>query len=459
MNTRLDQSISTGLLVAIMFTALAHGAVEPWSVGIFRLLVIVVLALLVCKAMLDKQLSLTIPALFWPVIGLFALGLVQSLALNDANGQLLTLSHDVEATRLTVTTFFFILAGGLIAASFWQESERLRAVTRTLVIYGLALALFALIQELSWGGSFYWIRPLSWEAPSAFGPFVNHNHFAGYIELLLPLPAGLLITRTVRGPERMLYLFAAALMGVAVIMSLSRGGMISLAAELIFLGGMSVSRARTPDYLEHRTRINRRIALIPSGASAFFSRIGAVGVIVFAIFAGIIWIDAEPVIHRVTKGQVIGTEAARQEETFFSSRGWIWQDTLKMIRANPITGVGLGAFGTVYPAYSRNDQLNVSQAHNDYLQILADGGLIGGGLALWFLILLVRAIRYGCYAGDPFYGGLALGCSAAVIGMLVHSLFDFNLQLPSTSLLFLALTAMLAYLADVEREKIRAVRS
>ncbi|HWQ33276.1 MAG TPA: O-antigen ligase family protein [Blastocatellia bacterium] len=453
MESRLDQAVVTGLFMTVAFTALAHGTVEPWSVGIFRLMMTVLLVIWIVRSVIEGELVLTIASTLRPVMAFFVLGLAQCLSFTDSGGHLRALSVNVEATRMTVATFFFILAGGVMAATFLVGPERLQMVARTLVIYGMALSLFALVQNFAWSGSFYWLRPLTWEASSVFGPFVNHNHFAGYVELLIPLPIALIVTGAVRGAERLFYGFAAALMGVAVVFTLSRGGIISLLAQLILIALLGRRVAREREAERYSDWKDEQPGRIPSVVAAFLSRVGAVAAISLVILVGIFWIDAEPVIQRVTRGQMLSAEAAPQTETFFSSRGWIWKDTLKMIRANPVSGVGLGAYATAYPIYSGSDELNVSQAHNDYLQVLADGGFIGGAIAVWFLIAVFQAIRRSCRARDPLLAGLALGCSTAIVGLLIHSLFDFNLQLPSTSLLFLIMTAILSHLATAATEK------
>jgi O-antigen ligase len=116
-----------------------------------------------------------------------------------------------------------------------------------------------------------------------------------------------------------------------------------------------------------------------------------------------------------------------------------------MIKANWLTGTGLGAFETAYPQYSQYDgSLIISQAHNDYLQIVADCGVVGGVLALWFVVLMFRDLARALQHRDEMMMGMALGCGGGVIAMLVHSLFDFNLQLPSNALLFLASTAVIS---------------
>jgi O-antigen ligase len=114
-----------------------------------------------------------------------------------------------------------------------------------------------------------------------------------------------------------------------------------------------------------------------------------------------------------------------------------------MIRANPLLGVGLGAYDTAFSIYSQSDgSIRVPQAHNDYLQVVADCGIVGGLIALWFIVLAFRAVARGAQSHDPIYSGLAIGTGAGLFGILVHSVFDFNLQLPSNALLFLLLSAV-----------------
>jgi O-antigen ligase len=124
-----------------------------------------------------------------------------------------------------------------------------------------------------------------------------------------------------------------------------------------------------------------------------------------------------------------------------------------MIRENPVLGVGLGAYETAYPRYSTQDQpLLVAQSHNDYLQILADGGILGGLIALWFLVAVSRSIWQSCRHTDPLLSAIALGCATGIVSILTHSLFDFNLQIPANALVFLILVAMLSQIASLARE-------
>jgi O-antigen ligase len=417
MDSRLDKAIRVGLLLAILFTALAHGAVEPWSVTVFELIVIALMLLWAIRAVAHAEFTIKIPMAALPIAALIVIGLVQSIPNMDSAGRRVGLSMDVEATRRAVMVLFCLFAAFVIAANFFTSRKHLRMLATTLVIYGLMISVFAILQHLTWNGRFYWLR--STYGTSVFGPFANRNHFAGYIGMLVPVPVALIITRGVRRELRLFYGFAAVLMGIAVLVSLSRGGMISLAAGMIFLVLVSV-------------RLARKNKLGASGSSAILIRVGAVVAIAFAIITGAIWIGTEDVVNRVS-------EALIQD----SNRAIVWKDSWAMIRDNPVIGVGLGAFEVAYPIYSHTDGLAVvGYSHNDYLQILVDGGIAGGAVALWFLILVFRALARNIKSKDPLLAGLAVGCGCGIISILVHSMFDFNLQIPSNALLFLFLSAV-----------------
>jgi O-antigen ligase len=460
---RLGAAITTGLLAAVALTALAHGAVEPWSLMLFELIVLGLIVLWTIKALRDKRIRVTLPQTGFPIIALIGVGLLQSIAFTSVAGVRRSLSFDVESTRRTVVVLVFLLIAFVIGANFFANRKRLSRLSGFLTIFGLALAIFALVQHFTWNGKLYWIIPDT-VSVTPFGPFVNHNNFAGYMELLIPLPIALIITRAVRGETRLLLGFAAAAMGVALVASLSRGGMISLAASLVFLILMS---ARLPKAAHQPLEPVHREGAIRGARADLFerldrsalpaSRIIIVVAIACAITAGLILIGPDPVARRITTGHDVG---ARGQQGLFSNRAWVWRDTLSMIRSNPLLGVGLGAYGTAFPIYTQSDgSIAVPQAHNDYLQVVADCGVPGGLIALWFLILSFKAVWRGVRSRDRLMAGLALGGGSGIFAILVHSLFDFNLQLPGTALLFLVLSAVVARIGAEVREPLRAAAS
>ncbi len=130
--------------------------------------------------------------------------------------------------KAAVKILFFLLVSHVIAANFFKTRERMQKLMIFLTIFGFALAIFGLLQYFTWNGNIYWLRPALVITKGVIGPFVNHNHFAGYMELIVPLPIALIITGAVK-QNRILYGFAAVMMAIALAASLSRGGIISLA--------------------------------------------------------------------------------------------------------------------------------------------------------------------------------------------------------------------------------------
>lgn len=423
----MEKTIVTGLLVLIVFSALAHGTVEPWSVLVFEIVVSVLLLLWAAQMVVERRLRLRIPAAFWPVLALTILAIAQSLAYSGSDGLRRSLSLDVDATRGAVMMLLAMLAAMLLAANFLATDERRQTLLKFLTWYGLILALFGLIQYFGWNGRYYWIRLHEGES-TPFGPFANRNHFAGYMELLLAWPAVALLQRTRPRDEKLVYAVAAAWIGLAAIFTMSRGGMIAIVAELLLIAALSGYVLRKPT--EKPPHILRER----------FKQGGVILAILAAIVVGVLWLGAERVVNRLSPDQ-----PETPQSSFAASRGQVWRGALKVFRAYPWTGAGLGAFDVSYAIHSGEtgrDGVVTGHAHNDFLQILADAGLVGAAILIWFLWTLVRGWQRGLKSESLVQRTTALACCAALFGLLVHSLFDFNLQLPSHALLFLVLASI-----------------
>jgi len=420
-----------GLVLAIVFTTLAHGAVEPWSVALFELIVIVVLLLWSAKAVVDRCLEMTIPTVALPLATFLLLGLAQSVAFTNQMGQRTSLSMDVEATRHAVIILFFLVISSIVAANFFRTPERLLLLANVLTLFGALLAAFALIQNFTWDGRFYWLRATQY---TGFGPFVNRHHFAGYMAMLVPLPLGLIL-RVVRSQAQLLYGFAAALMGTAAIISGSRSGAISLAAALAFMAVLNRRSHRHYDSLD------------PEHLS--LAKLGPLAVVVMTMIAGVHWIGAAPIVERFG-GSV---DQLVRSGTPDPSRAIIWRATARIIRDYPLSGTGLGTYRTIYPTYADSDKLfGLDYAHNDYLQAIADGGAAGGIVAVWFIVATFSAIRRGLHARDPLLAGLTLAAGAGIFAVLIQSISDTDVQIPSNALLFLVLSAVVSQAAAIQKE-------
>jgi O-antigen ligase len=417
------------ICVAVVLTTLAYGTVHYWALATFALSAAGIICFWCVDGLVLRSVQLSRNALQWPLLGMIVLGLIQLLPLRAADNAGLPLSPermlslDPYATRLVLVQITALLIYFVATLIFTDTPRRLRTIVRTITIFGFLLAMFGLTQSFTSDGTrVYWFRQLA--QSTAFGPFINRHHFAGYMELAIALPLGLLFSGAIESYKRPLYAFAAMMMGVALIMTNSRGGIISLAAEILFLVVVAGPGLR---HGERRPRAQRiRSALLRAGLA-----FGLIAVLI----GGTIAVGGADVFTRL-----IGTANADDPTT---GRAHFWSVTLDVIKAYPIVGSGLGSFSVIYTRYdSRNGFYRLEQAHNDYLQTLADGGIVGGILGLAFLIILFGKGFTRRETDDKFRRGVATGALAGCFAVLIHSFFDFTLHTTSNALLFLILAAL-----------------
>ena len=429
------------LCLALVLSTLAYGTVHYWSLAVFQAGAALVVTLWAVDAWRTRVLRISRNPLQLPLVGLFLIGLLQLLPLGGGDPQasatgitpIRSLSLDPYSTRLALVQILSLFIYFAATLAFTDSPRRLRLLVRTIIIFGFLLAVLGLIQSFTSPTSVYWVRELPQSTP--FGPFINRHHFAGYMELTLALPLGLLFAGAVESDKRLLHIFAAALMGIALMMTNSRGGIISLVAEIIFLVVVAgFGRKRESDHAtEGKKRV--RAAVVRAGL--------ALG-LVLAVFVGVLLLGGESVLSRF-----VGTVNMQDPTT---GREHFWSVTLKIIRDHPLLGAGLGAYGLAYTRYdTRNGLFRLEQAHNDYLQVLADAGVIGACLGLFFIIALFRLAFARMQTKDVFRHGVAMGALAGCFGVLVHSFFDFTLHTTSNALLFLIVAALATLNGRVER--------
>jgi O-antigen ligase len=375
----------------------------------------------------------------YPLLGMVLLGLFQLLPLRSADGSgtlgnaVKSLSFDPYATRLVlvqITTLLIFFAAALV---FIDTPHRLRIIVRTIAIFGFVLAIFGMTQSFTSPNKVYWVRELA--QSTAFGPFINRHHFAGYMELAIAVPLGLLFSGAIEGEKKLLYLFAVVMMGVALILTNSRGGIISLMAEIGFLVaivGVRRRSHRSSDPLEKQKSVRSGIV------RAILALALVLGILLATVFFG-----GEQALSRF-----VGSVNTEDPTT---GRAHFWNITIDIIRAHPFIGTGLGAFAVVYTRYdTHNGLFRLEQAHNDYLQILSDGGIVGAALGLFFIVALFRMGLLRRQSGDDFRRGVATGALAGCFAVLVHSFFDFTLHTTANALLFLMLAALASLDSRVE---------
>jgi len=306
---------------------------------------------------------------------------------------------------------------------FLDTPRRLKALVRTIVIFGFILAAFGLTQSFTTDGTrVYWFRQLT--QSTAFGPFINRHHFAGYMELALAIPLGLLVSGALESYKRPLFAFAIVVMAMSLVATNSRGGIISLGAEIFFVlvvAGFSWRR-KTDQARAERLR------------STVLRGLAAMG-IVLVLIGGALLISGPEVFTRF-----LGTPVAEDPT---QGRSHFWSVTLDVIKSHPMLGSGLGSFGVIYTRYdTRNGLYRLEQAHNDYLQTLSDAGILGAVIGVVFIVILFRRGFARRETHDKYRRGVATGALAGCFAVLVHSFFDFTLHTTANALLFMIICAV-----------------
>lgn len=418
------------ICVAIVLSALAYGTVHYWALSIFSIGGFTILLLWILDAWSLGNFRVSRNLLQLPLLGVLVLGLIQLLPLREISSGgttsvalINTLSLDPNSTRLVLVQLATLLIFFAATLVFVDTPHRLRLLVRTIMVFGFLLAIFGLTQSFTSPTKVYWIRELN--QSTAFGPFINRHHFAGYMELTIALPLGLLFAGAVDKEKRLIYLFIAGLMGVALVMTASRGGIISLVAEVLFLVIVTAIWRRPSERRHRKSEKLKRVA----------GRLGLAGALLVGLFLGVVLLGGEFSINRFIDS--VNTDDPT------TGRAHFWAVTLDIIKAHPVIGTGLGAFGVIYTRYdSRNGLYRLEQAHNDYLQVLSDAGIVGGVLALSFVMLLFYKALSRARSRDDFRRGVALAALSGCFAVLVHSFFDFTLHTTSNALLFLVLAAI-----------------
>ncbi|MFN7982064.1 MAG: O-antigen ligase family protein, partial [Vicinamibacterales bacterium] len=359
------------------------------------------------------------------------------------------LSHAISiAPALTVRALALLLSPALLIAGLTRSLSRTAAfiLSTGIVIIGTAVALIGITQKIVLGDhAFGGMRIYGFWQPESllttpFGPFVNKNHFAGWMLMAIPVAIGLAASGVANAQSRlrgrglrsflvwssepeggrsMLFLLAAAFMTLSLFMTGSRSGMTCLAvvlAALLFAG-------------------RRRMSVQMTAVMGVCVALGTAALLQ--------WASADAALQR------FGDSSAS-----LASRLNIWRSALGTLRLFPWFGSGLDSFGTLMLVYQPEPRgLRYVEAHNDYLQLLVEGGVLTFVLAIAAIISLVRCIRLRFDAGDDGAEGhwVRVGAAIGLLAIALQSFVEFSLQMPGNTALCAALIAIATYLPAANR--------
>ncbi|MHB8882365.1 MAG: O-antigen ligase family protein [Thermodesulfovibrionales bacterium] len=452
------QPLNIIFLFLLVFAPLAFGTVEAWSLLVMEGLALLCLLLCLRQPGQARPLARPLARPFRRVPGLLPLlllclyHLLQAIPLpagligllspatlqlfGQADGLVsspgwISLSVSKKATLAEFFRFASAAALYIVTVQLFSAKEPFKKSLMGLLFFCGLLALLSIMQSLFSSDRIFWFRKLTYGG-SPFGPFVNRNHYAGFMGMLVPIGLGIFLYYKPRVSyaslrQRLYELFSrrrtnihilaglcVLLMAVSVFLTLSRSGIVSLGLSLIFFG-LLLTRSKTE---------GRRGIIL--------------AVVCLLVLLVVGWFGWDPIIARFEKVRNPAGNIA-------DLRPVIWKDTMSLVRDFPVFGTGFGTYIDVYTKYrTLPGEAIVDHAHNDYLELLSDGGLIGFLLYVWFLAAVVlRSWKKFLKRRDSFAIYLFIGSLSGILYMLFHSLTDFNLHIGSNGLYFFFLCGVL----------------
>lgn len=437
----ISRTIFASLLLLLFLAPIPYGTVDSWWQALIECAVFALTALWLIDWLLTGRLKLSAHlTLLAPLLALCAFALVQTMPLwpQPTPVGLLrrAISFDPYETRLAAVRLLTLTLALALLLRYTDSPRRLRLLVYTVIGIGLISALFGLTRQVAQRGATGFLLPRLLPN-SGYAQFINKNHFAFLAELSLGLLAGLVVGRGVPRQRLLLYGALAIPLWTALVLSNSRGGILAMLCQTLFLGISFNLRPGAPQAPTVPDRANRSA----NRAVTTSLRLTLVVALLASIVSGMIWLGGDPLATRLASvREEVGTETTEPTHT---GRAAIWQASWRLWLAHPITGSGLGGYWMAITAYhDGSGELVPQQAHNDYLELLASGGLIGAALAIWFIAALLKRARRQLADPEPFRRAVALGALTGLFGVAVHSLVDFGLHLTGIALLAVALVVL-----------------
>lgn len=456
-------------LFLLIFSPLAFGTVEQWSLTIMETLSCLALLLYFLYLYKQKKPFYEVPALL-PLLLFLGYMLVQLVPLppplirfiSPSTYELyastigvleplgwLSLSINKKATLAEFFRYFSYAAFYILAIQLLSNREFLKKTVTVVIVFASLLAIFAMLQLFTSVDRIYWLRHVPINS-MIVGPYVNHNHYAGLMEMIVPLVIALFLhyrprmryKESIRQrivdlfsyPRSSLHIllgFAAILIVTSIFVSLSRGGMISASFSLVFLLFMLLRQERYKG---------------KGGRVGFF-------IAITLVVLSISWFGWENIFTRFEKPQTNGA-------AIYEDRLNFWRDSVNIIKDYPLTGSGFGTFIDSFKGYRtfpghRHTSI-LKHAHNDYIELLTDGGIIACLLVLWFLWeLFSRTYKAISKRKEKYSIYLYWASVTGLLAIFIHSVTDFNLHIGANGLYFFFIAGLAVSAANTRmREKL-----
>ncbi len=390
------------LVFLLIFTPLAYGGVLPGSIALVELTAVLMTFFWILKMLWRPQAGVMISSVLAPVLVLIAFASFQFFA----SKSIYLWATKTEILKLIAYALIFLVA---------LNTLRSRAQIQRLEIVIITIGFFMSI--------FYLMRYFGAPAPRGF---INRDHFSAYLDMIIPLSLGFFLIPSAResrsGAKRKtddlwpLLIFFAIIMSAALFFTMSRGGILSFMATLLFISFLVLKR--------RSLRQKGWILIVIAGF----------------IVLMLAWLGATPVVERLLSIK------AEITSIYFGGRLPIWHGTLDIIKEYPVFGTGLGTFNFIFSKYQplENIMKQYAYAHSEFLELLAETGILGftlvGGCILGAIVYLFRRYRE---RHDPWVTAMSLCALGSLTSIFIHSWTDFNLKIPANAVLLATLLALL----------------
>jgi O-antigen ligase len=458
----LDRGLFVSLLSLIVLVAIPYGTVEPWWTALYQVAVFALASVAITTQVLTNQRGFATSRfrewrMFLPIAALLVFVFLQSVGFTQARSLPLpvltstgSISSDPFETRLVFLKLLALVTNAYLLILYTSNRRRLRMLVHCVIGVAVASALFGIVRQALQHSDVGFVLPYL-RRDSGFGQFINKNHFAFLMEMGIGLATGLLSAGGVKREHRLVYSATLVVMWVALVETVSRGAVFSMLAQILFLiAAMTWLRSRQaeprplgravwsePPRLAGRYHIPAMTPMLKRAAFGF--------VVVTLIALGTVWLGGDLLVTRLESlSSELRVEADDSNALHAGVKRWeVWGATWRLIRSNPVAGTGFGAYGVAITRFHNASGKWVPEAaHNDYLELLSAGGLIGTALVIWFLVSFMNRARKQLLSADAFRRAACLAALTGLLGVMVHSVVDFGLHVTANAVVFLALVVI-----------------
>jgi O-antigen ligase len=409
----LRRVIFAALVCLVPLTAVPYGTFEAWWKAAFVCAVFGICILAILEGAISGSMHVGPISILLPLLALAGFALLQSVPLGGANDTWNAISADPYQTRFFALQILSLTVFLALLYRYASDEGRMWILIHVVIAVAVASAIFGILRQTAQQNTGF-VLPLL-KPGQGYGQFLNKNHFAYLMEMAFGLGIGVILARGVRPDRVMVYVALLFPIWIAIVLSNSRGGILAMLTQVLIATSWLV-----------RPRFALRTALL-------------VGIVV-AVLLGTLWVGGD---RLATNIESAATHFSGDTTRDGASRNEIWRATLKMFAAHPIAGAGLGGYWIGITAFhNASGSLTPQEAHNEYLELLSSGGVIGLAIGVWFAAMVIRRVRTNLLHDRGHTRAVRFGAILAIAGVVVHSLVDFGLHMMSNAVIFMVLIAI-----------------